>query len=124
MATLLSRKMAITETPVDDRPLTAAELAVLAPDAAADYQRIATENDDLLGEHPASDDVQGKPGHALVAFSRAGGRVMLGADAVGLPQLPGFANLKALNLTLQHLRFHATRGHHDRNAQRRHVPRH
>ena len=98
MATLLSRRMTFTETPVDDRPLTAAELAVLAPDAAADYQRIVRENDDLLGEHPASDEVQGKPGHALVAFSRAGGRVMLGADAVGLPQVPGFANLKALNL--------------------------
>ena len=98
IAALLAGRMAFTETPVDSRPLTEMELAVLAPDAAADYQRLEAEDDGALGARPVSDEVQGKAGNPLVAFSRAGGRVMLGADAVGLPQLPGFANLKALNL--------------------------
>jgi imidazolonepropionase-like amidohydrolase len=99
IATVLKHGMTITETPVDDRPLTEAALAVLAPDARADYERMIRDEDASLqiGRHPANDEEQGQPGQT-VAFVRAGGRVMLGADAQGVPWVPGFANLRSLKL--------------------------
>jgi imidazolonepropionase-like amidohydrolase len=96
-ATLLKHKVAISETPVDLRPLTMAELAVLHPGSRDDYQRRLTAGDLGPGTRTVTDDKLG-PSSLTMAFVRAGGTVFLGSDSGGMPRMPGFSNLRSLKL--------------------------
>jgi imidazolonepropionase-like amidohydrolase len=95
-AELIRLGVTITETPVDLRPLTGEELDVLHVGARAEYDRLSANGD--LGPGVLTVNEEQAPAGMTVAFFRAGGRVMLGADSSGVPRIPGFANLRALRL--------------------------
>jgi imidazolonepropionase-like amidohydrolase len=96
-ATLVKHRVAISETPVDLRPLTEAELAVLHPGSRDDYQRRFAAGNLGPGARTVTDDKLGPPGLTM-AFIRAGGTVFLGSDSGGMPRIPGFSNLRSLKL--------------------------
>jgi len=96
-ATLLKHNVAISETPVDLRPLTQAELAVLHTGSRDDYERRLASNKLGVGTSTVTDDKQGAPSLTM-AFVRAGGTVVLGSDTGGMPRIPGFSNLRSLKL--------------------------
>jgi hypothetical protein len=70
---------------------------VLDAGARADYESMVRDNTLGPGQRPQSDDIQGKPG-LIAAFVGAGGRLVVGADAVGVPRIPGFANVRSVKL--------------------------
>jgi imidazolonepropionase-like amidohydrolase len=88
---------AISETPVDLRPLTEAELAVLHTGSRDDYERRLAADDLGPGARTVVDDRQGAPSLTM-AFIRAGGTVVLGSDSGGMPRIPAFSNLRSLKL--------------------------
>ncbi len=96
-ATLLKHEVAISETPVDLRPFTQAEVAVLHPGSRDDYERQLAGGELGVGTRAVVDDKQGPPSLTM-AFVRAGGTVFLGSDSGGMPRIPGFSNIRSLKL--------------------------
>ncbi|MBA2258706.1 MAG: amidohydrolase family protein [Acidobacteria bacterium] len=105
-ASFVKHNTAVTETPVDLRPFTPPELAVLHTGSRDDYERRLAAGLRGVGTTTVVDDKQGAPSLTL-AFVRAGGTVVLGSDSGGMPRIPGFSNLRSLKLLYTNYGFDA-----------------
>jgi imidazolonepropionase-like amidohydrolase len=96
---IIEHHVSITTTPVDLRPLTAAELDAMHPGFRAEYEHRSAAGTLGPGAVPRNDDQQGPPG-LEVAFVRAGGDIGYGADCTptAVTRIPGFADARALKM--------------------------